>query len=297
MSQISLQTKEELWQIIHRQWHNELEQVKYILDYLNTYPEFLSAYDIENIHTRDTIEEAYKEWIWLYNSFDNKMETDFFYPYWIPLSASSYDFFIDISDESFPLIESTYFFFEPYMWHKKVLYKSMQDLLLETETPEKLSNTKEEKIEEQLEMFRQFMKQREHLAFSGKLKVEPVKESELYNEDEGFKKAPIEVKVDRLIIKSVSSLICSVLSFAQRVKVLSLTFKFGEPYENISEIKTIKDFIFILREHGIYRVATYKLYINKEIQFEYNLNHFIVYSNNEEHREKFITQYNTIYNS
>jgi hypothetical protein len=92
MSQISLQTKEELWQIIHRQWHNELEQVKYILDYLNTYPEFLSAYDIENIHTRDTIEEAYKEWIWLYNSFDNKMETDFFYPYWIPLSASSYDF-------------------------------------------------------------------------------------------------------------------------------------------------------------------------------------------------------------
>jgi hypothetical protein len=95
----------------------------------------------------------------------------------------------------------------------------------------------------------------------------------------------------------VSSLICSVLSFAQRVKVLSLTFKFGEPYENISEIKTIKDFIFILREHGIYRVATYKLYINKEIQFEYNLNHFIVYSNNEEHREKFITQYNTIYNS
>jgi hypothetical protein len=26
------------------------------------------------------------------------------------------------------------------------------------------------------------------LAFSGKLEVEPVKESELYNEDEGFKK-------------------------------------------------------------------------------------------------------------
>jgi hypothetical protein len=43
-------------------------------------------------------------------------------------------------------------------------------------------------------MFRQFMKQREHLAFSGKLEVEPVKESELYNEDEGFKKAQLRLR-------------------------------------------------------------------------------------------------------
>jgi hypothetical protein len=297
MSQISLQTKEKLWQIIRKQWHKELEQVKYILDYLNTYPEFLSAFDIENIHTRDTIEEAYKEWIWLYNNFDNKMETDFFYPYWIPLSASSYDFFIDVSDTSLPLIESTYFFYEPYMWHKKVLYKSMQDLLLDADIPVKLTNTKEEKIEEQLEMFRQFMQQREQLAFSGNLEIEPVKLNELYNEDEGFVQTPIEINSDKLIVKSVSCLICSVLSFSLRIKVLELTFKFGEPYDNISEIKTIRDFVFILREHGIYRVATYKLYINKEIQCEYKFNHFVVFTSNDEYRAKFISQYNSNINT
>jgi hypothetical protein len=297
MSQIAIHSKEELWQIIKKQWAKELEQVKHILDYLNTYPEFLSAFDIDSLYTRHTIEDAFREWIWLFSKFDNKIETEFFYPYWIPISTSGYDFFIDISDSSFPLLETTYFFFEPYMWQKKVLYKSMQDLLLETDSPKQLRNTKDEKVEEQLEMFRQFMKQREQLAFSGKLEVEPVKESELYNEEEGFKKMPIEIEEDKLIVKSVSSLICSVLSFSQRIKVVSLSFKFGEPYENISKIKTIRDFIFVLREHGIYRVASYKLYINKEIEFEYNFNHFIVYSENIEHREKFINQFNSIYNS
>jgi hypothetical protein len=49
MSQIAIHSKEELWQIIKKQWAKELEQVKHILDYLNTYPEFLSAYDIDSI--------------------------------------------------------------------------------------------------------------------------------------------------------------------------------------------------------------------------------------------------------
>jgi hypothetical protein len=56
------------------------------------------------------------------------------------------------------------------MWHKESICTSQcKTFLLETETArEQLRNTKEEKVEEQLEMFRQFMKQREQLGFFGK---------------------------------------------------------------------------------------------------------------------------------
>ena len=112
------------------QWQPQLEKVSYIFQYLHTYPDVLSELKIEDLITPDELNKQQEEWIWLCSKFTG-MEKEFFQPYWIPIQKSGYDYFIDISDDKFPVIEA---FFDsirkPYHWEKKFLFKSIDKLML-----------------------------------------------------------------------------------------------------------------------------------------------------------------------
>ena len=112
------------------QWKSQFEEVSYILQYLHTYPNVLSDLRIEDLITPDELYRQQEDWIWLCSKFTG-MEQEFFKPYWIPIQGNQYDYFIDISDDKFPIIEG---FFDsigkPYHWEKKILFESIIKFML-----------------------------------------------------------------------------------------------------------------------------------------------------------------------
>jgi hypothetical protein len=115
------------------QWQPQSEKVSYILQYLHTYPNVLSDLRIKDLITPDELYRQQEDWIWLCSKFTG-MEQDFFKPYWIPIQSYGYDYFIDVSDDKFPIIESFFNYFEkPYHWEKKYLFKSITKFMLSTD--------------------------------------------------------------------------------------------------------------------------------------------------------------------
>jgi len=115
------------------QWKPQFDKVSYILQYLHTYPAVLSDLKIEDLIMPNELYKQQEEWVWLYSKFTG-MEQEFFKPYWIPIQRSGYDYFIDMSDEKFPIIEAFYDYFDDdeqlYHWEKKIFFKSIINLML-----------------------------------------------------------------------------------------------------------------------------------------------------------------------
>jgi len=110
------------------QWEKQLEQVKYILQYLNTYPDMLNDANIKLISPTDLFFHQ-SEWVRLCSKFEG-LEKEFFKPYWVSID-STYDFFIDMSDRRFPVFEAFYDCIDkPYHWEKKLLCRNISDLML-----------------------------------------------------------------------------------------------------------------------------------------------------------------------
>ena len=111
-----------------QRWKNQLRQVYYILQYLNTYPDMLKDADIKLIASKELLSHQ-KEWVSLCSKFEG-LEKEFFKPYWVSVD-STYDVFIDMSDSNFPIFEAFYDYFdEPYHWEKKILSSNITRLML-----------------------------------------------------------------------------------------------------------------------------------------------------------------------
>ena len=113
-----------------KQWRPKLQQVSSILRYLHTYPQTLSALKMEDCITVSELYEQQEDWVHLCSQFEGE-EKEFFKPYWVPIQRNGFDYFIDMSDNSFPIIEAFYDYFdEPYFWDKKIYFSSITWLML-----------------------------------------------------------------------------------------------------------------------------------------------------------------------
>jgi len=112
------------------EYKKQLEDVQYILQYLKTYPNILSDLRIEDIIEPDCLYKQQEDWIRLNSKFKS-IEKEFFKPYWLPIQKIGFDYFIDISDSNYTIIEAFFNYFdELYQWEKKILFHSINDLML-----------------------------------------------------------------------------------------------------------------------------------------------------------------------
>ncbi len=112
------------------QYKKQLEDVQYILQYLKTYPTILSDLRIEDIIEPDNLYQQQEDWIRLNSKFKG-IEKEFFKTYWLPIQRVGLDYFIDISDNNYPIIEAFFNYFEEsYYWEKKILFYSINELML-----------------------------------------------------------------------------------------------------------------------------------------------------------------------
>jgi hypothetical protein len=99
-------------------WGDKFDKVKNILSYLNTYPETLSTLKLTGIYDPLSIVSEQMDWVRLCSKFEHPLEKDFFKSYWVPIQKDSLDFFIDMSDKSYPIFETHFFFVS---WNHKRL--------------------------------------------------------------------------------------------------------------------------------------------------------------------------------
>jgi hypothetical protein len=110
-------------------WNTELTKLKSILRYLHTYPEILKELKIEDLITPDELLPHQEAWLKLFYQYTGR-ERDFFKPHWIPIQRTTYNYFIDISTEDFPVFSSHFFPFEPYSYDKVILFPSIKEFML-----------------------------------------------------------------------------------------------------------------------------------------------------------------------
>ncbi len=128
-------------------WDKDIEQISFILQYLHTYPEILKKIEIEDLITPDEIIPRYEEWINLYLKYEG-LEKEFFKPYWLPLQRNSYEYFLDISDNQYPVFSFFFMPFEPYSYSKQMLFDSISEFMLLEDNEYEIKRFKYHKFDE-----------------------------------------------------------------------------------------------------------------------------------------------------
>ena len=100
--------KELLWNHFLLEWADPFNSVKSVIKLINLYPERLMKVGLGNLLDFEQVDESQKEWVWLYSRLENRIETDYFKPYYVPINSDDYKVFIDISRSSMPLYEPVY---------------------------------------------------------------------------------------------------------------------------------------------------------------------------------------------
>lgn len=173
--------KEVLFKEFLSKWGVLFNKILSILKYISTYPEIARKLDAFNPLSLDELNNSQLEWISLVAQFDNPIETDFFKDYWVPIQKDGYDYFIDLSSESLPLFEAHYFFFAPYRWYKKYIFKDLSQFLIDIDKSgfnierhfEKLDNERWSEVTN-------FFNERDKLGFEGKLELDPIEKESLF---------------------------------------------------------------------------------------------------------------------
>ena len=269
----STQRSESDWLKFKQEWGMHYQNAKHILAYMNSYPKVLSTLRIEEIHNPDNLDDAQIEWIWLCSKFDNILEIDFFKPYWIPLEVNSYDHFMDISDENYPIFDINYFFYEPYRWYKKFVSEDIRDILLSPDTGLDLKKILDKNDKIRWRLVGEFFNERRRLGYEGKITVEPVNHFEIIPEGSKPSKVRIKVTETSVSIHEINSIIAGLLPFDLNICLKYIYYKHGKQYERLGEVKCIKDLVFLLRDSGSRRVERYR------IDFPDSANCFLTYKN------------------
>jgi len=117
------------------EWGLQFNKIAPIIKYITSYPELTSKLKSFNPIKIEDINESQLEWVSLLSLLDNITETKFFKPYWVPIQSDSYDYFIDLSSDSFSIFEIRFFFFEPYCWFRKYIFKDISEFLISVDDP------------------------------------------------------------------------------------------------------------------------------------------------------------------
>lgn len=146
------------WSQFIMEWEKPYQDVKNILRYLNTYPFLASNLKIDDLNTPEELDSHQKDWLWLLSQYEG-MEKAFFKPWWIPVSKSSLDLFIDLSVPGYPLFESEYIFVAPYCYFKNFLFHNIRDLLVINDTCFNFEEFHHQRLQKALDQAEEFFRE------------------------------------------------------------------------------------------------------------------------------------------
>jgi len=122
-------------------YKQELNDCYSILKYLSTYPEILAEMEISQLLKPDEVLHQYHDWKQLVSKYKG-LEKEFYKGYWLPIEQDNFQFFIDLSDPKYPIIETIYVMGEKHSeeYISSRLFDSATEFLLLIENRVELSD-------------------------------------------------------------------------------------------------------------------------------------------------------------
>lgn len=295
-SSLAADIRRQIWYSFLNEWGELYDNVKHILSYLNTYPGLLTSIKLSDIHNCFSIDEVQKEWIWLCSKFNHPNEKEFFRPYWIPIQVDSYDYFLDLSDNKYPIFEIHFFFYEPFRWYKKFIITDITELLLAPDTGLNLRKVLNKNDKIRWNQVSEYFEERRQLGYEGKIYVKPVTIDEIILKNADSHSGRLNANKEGAKGSWFASLIAGILPFDTKIGLESISVKYGSSVKQLEKVKLIRDLVFLLRASGYQRIESYKFNFigSADCYFEFYNISFTLNHNNQKVIRGFVKAYNSL---
>lgn len=298
----SFTEKTQLFANFTHKYGERLEKFRPILQYLNTYPEVISALKIGELIKPEELENHQKEWVWLVSQYDG-LEKTHFKPYWVPVERENFNFFIDISNESFPLFDSTFYISKPYSYFNTILFDSITSFMLLIENQADFSEIASAHQITTWKYFKNKVTESHKLIFEGQLELEKPNFYEIFEEENLY---PQTIDFDgefyTITCKEVSSIICGLLPFSLCIDLEESGFHYSDlefmlGYD-LSIIKSIRELTHSIRLYGNHNLGYYSCFISEDKKewISYKDNQFELKTSDIVLKNTFIQTYNDLMN-
>lgn len=264
--------KQLLFDVFFNEWEEKFNKIHFILNYISSYPELGSELKDVQFLKSDDLENSQLEWISLISELDNPIDSDFFKPYWVPVAKDSYDYFIDLSCDTFSLFESYYFFMEPYQWYKQFIFNDITEFLTSVDNKSISINdiikTNELK---KWELVESIFNERDKLGFSGKIDLKPIDKERLF-----CKKGEYSYKLteDRLEVSGINSIAICLFPLEEEIILNHINATYNKDEFVTTRIKNIKALAFLIENLGFLSVYYYHFLFKSEpksyVEFIFN---------------------------
>jgi len=239
------------------EWELKFNKIPFLFRYIASYPELTLKLKDYNPLKAKNLNETQLEWVSLISQFDNPLETEFFKPYWVPIQCDSYDYFLDLSSDTLAIFKIDYFYFKPYRWYKKYLFKDIVDFLI---SPDDHSiNIGEQLFENERKMWNEvdgFFQEHDILGFAGKIESEPIDKKYLFSKKH---ESSYQVFNRTLVITGINPIAIGLLPLDTEITLNHYTAK-TKRYKNVkTKIKNIKAFSYLLRNSGFSEFVSYQI--------------------------------------
>lgn len=275
-------------------WESQFKKIPHILQYLSTYPEILNKLDDFQLLEINELKRSQLEWISLIAQQERPLESDFFKEYWVPIQSNQYAYFIDISSNSLPLFEVSFFHHEPYRWYKKFISEDISRFFTDIDNPEfNFDDYLEYVKEESWTQINEFFNERDKLGFEGKLKLDPItKESIIAEGEEGN----YMLNEEGITFKGVNSLIVGLIPFDTEITLETFRAPFNRNKDVFESVKNIKALVYLLQSVGMLSIDFYSFRFgpNKQYHGKFRNKKFSLNIQNKEFCEKLISKFEEI---
>ena len=254
--------KQKLFETFLNEWGEKFNKVHFILNYISAYPELISKIKDFNPIEASELNKSQFEWISLISQLDKTIDSNFFKTYWVPIQNNSYDYFIDLSSDTFTLFETSYFFIEPYNWYKKYLFEDITIFLVSVDYPSiSIDEIIQNNEEKRLELLEEFFKERNKLGFLGKIDLKPINYKNLFFEKEESNYQFIE---DILVLTGINSIAIGLIPIETEIILNHFVATFNKDEYIMTKIKNINALVFLIENVGFLSVHYYHLTFKSE---------------------------------
>ena len=254
--------KKILFEKFLEKWESKLEKMPELISLLTQYNDCVKMYPHVKPLSKERVWEMQLEWVSLVAQLENPIEKEFIKDYWVQLTADEYNFFIDLSNDSFPVFCCDYFGYEPYGYYKTYLAKDINEFMLNVDNPSfDIESHVEKMLEDSWEQFEEIYKKRDELGYRGKISLFPVNS---YTYMAGKLKLKYSLSGDTLTVTEIFPMAIKLLPPEMEIFHYDLSFSETLNEENVSLVRHVKTFIYML-ENADYTFSAryYKLYFDE----------------------------------
>lgn len=274
-------SKEMRFKDFYNKWETQFKKIPHILNYISSYPVISSKLQDSFQQNIKELTDSQFEWVSLVAQFVNPIETSFFKDFWVPVQKEGYDYFIDLSSDSLPLFETNYFFFEPYRWYKKYIFKDLSQFLINIDN----SKFSIEKHFKQLDDERwlevnDLFNEKDTLGFASRLELDPLKINRISCEGQN---SYYIIEDKHITFLGVNSVIVGLIPLQYNITLENFNAPYNRNKNVIDKVKNIKSLVYLLLSVGFLNINSFSIKFEsvKECRAIFKNNTFMI-----EHTDK-----------